>query len=161
MRSKRSSFSFLLRPYRSVGISLGIISLMAVTACSSPSTSNQSSSIKFQQYYIQGQQLYNQYCSNCHQLNGSGLGRVYPPLDKSDFMDTNLDEVICLMKYGIKESITVNGIEYHQPMAGISTLSDLEVAEIATYIYNTWSHEQGLIEVQYVSTTLKSCQEKQ
>src|SRR5262245_32961196 len=55
------------------------------------------SSPKFTQYYNQGEQLYLKYCSNCHQKNGTGLGRVYPPLNTSDFMQHNVNEVICLI----------------------------------------------------------------
>lgn len=72
-------------------------------------------------------------------------------------MRDNLEEVICLIRMGKKGSLLVNGVEYNQPMPGIPTLTDLEVAEIATYIYNTWSHERGLIEVKDVSAIMERC----
>ena len=126
-------------------------------ACA-PGNQNQSeNSVKFQQYYVQGEVLYKKHCANCHQADGSGLGRVYPPLNKSDFMDGNLNEVICLIKNGRQGEILVNGVMYNQPMAGIPSLTDLEVAEITTYIYNTWSHEQGLVEVGVTTSVLKGC----
>lgn len=112
---------------------------------------------KFQQYFIEGEQLYLKNCSNCHQRNGKGLGLVYPPLAPSDFMDKNFDEVICIMKQGSKASMMVNGHEYHQPMPGIPSLTELEIAEITTYIYNNWGHEKGLVEVGVVSKSLQQC----
>lgn len=115
------------------------------------------SSPKFKQYYRQGESLYEKHCSNCHQKDGSGLGRVYPPLNKSDYMSDNLEEVICLIRMGKTGSMLVNGVEYNQPMPGIPTITDLEVAEIATYIYNTWSHERGIIEVRDVSAMMERC----
>jgi cytochrome c551 len=114
-------------------------------------------SVKFQQYYVEGEVLYKQHCANCHQTDGSGLGRVYPPINKSDFMDENLSDVICLIKNGKQGEILVNGVMYNQPMAGIPFLTDLEVAEIATYIYNTWSHQQGLLDVTMATSVLKGC----
>ena len=51
----------------------------------------------------------------------------------------------------------VNGINYNQPMPGVRTLTDLEVAQIATYIYNTWEHERGITEVKEISTILQQC----
>lgn len=114
---------------------------------------------KFQQYYVQGEQLYLKNCSNCHQTDGKGLGLVYPPLNPSDFMDRNFEEVICLMKHGKEGEITVNGNSYHQPMPGNPLLTDLEIAEIATYIFNTWGHERGLIPVQQVTGLLSVCEE--
>jgi mono/diheme cytochrome c family protein len=127
---------------------------LGAVACSSSGTKN----IKFQQYYVQGEQLYAKHCSNCHQKNGSGLGRVYPPLSTSDYMQNNLDEVLCQMKYGKKGEITVNGITYNMEMKGVISLTELELAEIATYIYNSWDHQTGIIETDRVEKALAKCQ---
>jgi hypothetical protein len=42
-------------------------------------------------------------------------------------------------------------------MQGVQSLTDLEIAEIATYIYNTWDHKRGMVEVKEVSKILESC----
>jgi cytochrome c551 len=126
-----------------------------LTACGQ--STNQTT--KFQQYYVQGQQLYLKNCSNCHQKKGGGLGRVYPPLNKSDYMEQHFEEVICSMKYGKEGEILVNGKKYNKQMKGITSLTELEIAEIATYIYNTWEHQRGIIEIKEVSEALKKCQE--
>ena len=42
-------------------------------------------------------------------------------------------------------------------MTGVSTLSDLEIAENTTYIYNTWSNKKGIVEVREVSALLEKC----
>ncbi len=112
---------------------------------------------KLNNYYRQGEQLYIKHCSNCHQSNGKGLGRVYPPLHQSDYMKNNFEAVLCLMKNGMDGPILVNGKEYNQAMPGIPTLTDLEIAEIATYIYNTWEHKRGLVDVSEVSRVLRAC----
>jgi cytochrome c551 len=136
---------------------LYVLLALTLICCSKRSGKKEFSSPKMQQYYLQGEQLFIKYCSNCHQTNGRGLGLLYPPLDTSDFMDKNMEEVICLIKHGKKGALTVNGKAFNQPMPGINTLSDLEIAEIATYIYNTWSHDKGMIDVQRVSKILSSC----
>lgn len=126
-------------------------------SCAGNSNPNKDShSIKFQQYYLQGQLLYINHCSNCHQEDGRGLARLYPPLDTSDYMN-NRKAVLCGIRKGIQGSIVVNGVEFNQPMPAIPSLTDLEVAEIATYIYNTWSHSEGIIEVKEVSQLLSTC----
>src|SRR5438105_15445466 len=79
---------------------------------------------KYQQYYAQGQSLYEKNCSNCHQKSGKGLGRVYPPLAQSDFLKNNLNESICLMRYGKQGDILVNTIRYNKPMPGVIGLTD-------------------------------------
>ena len=130
---------------------MGVFS--AVASCNSK-TGN--SSPKFQQYYNQGEQLYIRHCSNCHQQNGRGLGLLYPPLDTSDYMENNFDEVVCLIRNGKEGPLTVNGKSYNQKMPAIR-LADLEIAEITTYIYNSWKRERGLVDVNLVSEILKSC----
>ena len=112
---------------------------------------------KFQQYYVQGEELYIRHCSNCHQKSGTGLGLVYPPLGPSDYMEENFDNVLCQMKYGKKGSLLVNGKDFNQPMPGVRSLTELEVAEIATYIYNTWGHDRGMVDVETVAGAMKKC----
>lgn len=112
---------------------------------------------QFRQYYVQGEALYVKHCANCHQKNGEGLGLLYPPVNRSDYMDHYYEDVICLMKYGKQGEIVVNGDVYNQPMPGIPTMTDLEIAELATYLYNNWSRERGLISVTDVSPILQQC----
>lgn len=134
-----------------------LISVLILNSCTSGSDNQSDYSPKFQQYYVQGEVLYHKHCSNCHQANGKGLGRLYPPIDHSDFMDQNFEQVVCAIKYGKDGPVIVNGVDYNMPMKGNPSLTELEVAEIATYIYNTWSHKKGLIDVKDVSTILANC----
>jgi mono/diheme cytochrome c family protein len=112
---------------------------------------------KFQQYFAQGEQLYEKHCSNCHQKTGAGLGRLYPPLAASDYLKNNSESIVCLMKYGLKGEVVVNSVSYNKTMPGVISLTDLEIAEIATYINNSWGNKKGLVDVQQVSAQLKNC----
>jgi mono/diheme cytochrome c family protein len=137
------------------GIVVFVVAVLV--ACKTDKKSKFSSDTKFQQYYIQGELLYVTHCSNCHQKNGKGLGLVYPPLDTSDYMQQNLEDVLCLMRYGKSGELLVNGKLYNQQMPGVTTLTDLEIAQIATYTYNTWSHKKGLIDVKQAREILSRC----
>ena len=123
-------------------------------ACSKNSNSQ---SVKTQQYFVEGELLYAKHCSNCHRPSGKGLGRLYPPLAQSDYMNANFEEVICLMKYGKQGEIIVNGKSYNKSMPGIPSLTELEIAEIATYIYGNWANTPRLIETQEVGKILEKC----
>jgi cytochrome c551 len=127
-----------------------------ILACSKNSNSQ---SIKAQQYFVEGERLYAKHCSNCHRPSGKGLGRLYPPLAQSDYMNANFEEVICLMKYGKQGEIIVNGKSYNKAMPGIPSLTELEIAEIATYIYTKWDGSQRLVETQEVGKILEKCNE--
>ena len=110
-----------------------------------------------QQYFVRGEELYAKHCSNCHQMDGKGLGLLYPPVDKSDFMDSDFAQVICLMEYGKRGALVVNGKSFNQPMPGIPSLTDQEIAQIATYLYNNWDRQKGLIDENQVTGVLKQC----
>jgi cytochrome c551 len=112
---------------------------------------------KFEQYFIQGEQLYIRNCSNCHQKSGEGLGLLYPPVHNSDFIETNFEKTLCLMKHGIQGELMVNGKSFNQPMKGVYSLTDLEIAEIATYLYNTGDLKRGLIPVTEVTKVMSRC----
>lgn len=119
-------------------------------------TGNRSEKLKFTQYFNKGEQLYATHCSNCHQKDGSGLGQLYPPIKNSDYMK-NRQDVVCLIKFGKKGPMIVNGQEFNQEMRGIPALSNLEIAEITTYIYNAWSTNEEIIDVRDVSVMIDSC----
>lgn len=125
-----------------------------LVACGTPSSK---SSVKLRQYYLKGQELYSQHCSNCHQEDGSGLKMLYPPLDSSDYLLNRRDDVLCIIRHGASGEMTVNGKVFNQPMPANLSLTDLEVAQIATFIYNSWSNEEGIIEVKDASGVLSSC----
>lgn len=112
--------------------------------------------IKRQRYITEGILLYKNNCANCHQNNGQGLAALYPPIAKSDYL-ANKNSVICLIKYGQQGPIVVNGKRYNRPMPAQLQLSDLEVAEITTYIYNEWGGENKVTGVKEVTPILKDC----
>jgi len=62
----------------------------------------------------------------------------------------------CSIKNGLRGEIMVNGISYNQPMPA-SGLTDLEIAEIITYINNSWGNKSGLSHVNEVSKALTRC----
>ena len=113
---------------------------------------------KYKLYFVEGQRLYLTHCSNCHQQDGKGLRKLYPPLAASDFMEKNVERVACAMKYGMRGEIEVNGTMYRQTMPGVAALTELEVAEISTYIYNSWGHEKGLIDVKRMTAIMETCE---
>ena len=145
------------RPRKCRESSFLIAIFLLLISCTSSTADREDYSPKFQQYYVQGGVLYQQYCSNCHQRNGKGLGRLYPPVDQSDFMEDNFEEVVCIIKYGKQGSLRVNDVDYNMTMKGNTNLTELEVAEITTFIYNTWSHKKGLVNVKEVTHILSSC----
>jgi len=109
------------------------------------------------QYNIQGERLYEVHCANCHELDGSGLRSLIPPLANSDYLVEDLERAICIARYGIEGAITVNDTTYNQPMPAIETLRPLDVAEIMTYVFNQWGDSVYLISTKFTSRVLSQC----
>lgn len=114
--------------------------------------------VRYEQYLVQGENLYQTYCANCHQTDGSGLRQLIPPLAKADYMLEDLGRTLCLIKHGAKSRIIVNGIDYQQKMPANEQLTDIEITQIANFIYNSWGNAYGLISIQDVSSKLETCQ---
>ena len=112
--------------------------------------------IKRQRYITEGILVYKNNCANCHQAKGQGLAELYPPIAHSDYL-ANKKSVICLIRYGQQGAIKVNGKTYNRPMPAQPQLSDLEVAELVTYIYNEWGNETKVTSVKNVTPVLKTC----
>lgn len=113
---------------------------------------------KLRQYIVQGEKLYLLHCANCHQKDGSGLAALFPPLNKSDFLDKNKMQVPCIIRNGLAGAIVVNGKTFNQPMKAIPQLTDLEIAEITTYVLNNWGRNEGIVDVNATAKLLQACE---
>jgi mono/diheme cytochrome c family protein len=118
---------------------------------------NRQDKIKYKQYLVEGKRLYLQHCSNCHHEDGTGLARLYPPLKGSDYLGNNEKKVICSIKNGQSGEITINGIQFNQPMPSNPRLTNLEIAEITTYVYSTWGGKKKLFTHVEVGEILHEC----
>lgn len=106
--------------------------------------------------YIEGRALYNEYCANCHQEDGSGLAALYPPLNQSLFVDGDLTGLACMIRNGRQGQSNINGIAYTQKMPGIEILPPIAITNIANYISREWGSEQ-YITLQAVQEELEAC----
>lgn len=129
----------------------GLFATILMMACQSQEE------LKLKQYYIDGQALYKTHCENCHQIDGKGLAGLYPPINGSDFLKKNKNQIICGIRNGLNDTIVVNGKTYHQPMPANKQLQGIDVAEITTYIYNEWGGETTITDVKSVKKVLDTC----
>ena len=91
-----------------------------------------------------GQQLFAGTCSVCHQANGQGLPGVFPPLAKSDYLG-DAKRVLNVVLKGLSGKVTVSGQEYNSVMPPMNQLNDDEIANITTYIFNSWGNAGGRV----------------
>lgn len=133
--------------------------LIALSSCDSNKESipNNMSALsnKGKQYFTNGRTLYQSTCSSCHMDSGKGLRKLIPPMKGSDYLLANVPQTARIVKYGLKGPIKVNGTEYNQPMPGNPRLTNLEIAEVLTYISNNWGNAHGPVTIAEVEKALK------
>ena len=124
------------------GVALTILILVFRT-CSSPQN--------------KGEKLYISKCASCHMENGKGLGKAIPPLAGADYLQTHRNQFACIIRNGQHDTIVVNGVKYDSPMKGIPTLTEIQITNIANYVYSSWGNRGEKFTVQEVQQQLENC----
>ena len=100
-----------------------------------------------------GKNLYQKHCSLCHLKNGKGSPGIYPPLDASDYMLSDVNRTIKTILYGSKTGIIVNGIKYPgSVMTPFNYMPDRDIAAITNYILNSWSNTGDIVSEEEVKS---------
>ncbi|RIW17141.1 cytochrome c [Algoriphagus lacus] len=107
-------------------------------------------------YAVSGKILYENYCGNCHQPDGKGLGKLIPPLRDSDYFKESVHRTVWIIRHGQVGEITVNGEKYNQEMPANPNLKPLDISQITTYLYNIWDLKEGVITASEVEDYLKT-----
>ena len=99
-----------------------------------------------------GEKVYLKVCAACHQANGQGLKGAFPPLAASDRLAKEggmfaVDNAL----NGLSGPITVNGVEYNSVMPPVAYLSDTEIADVVTFVLNSWDNPGGEITADQVA----------
>lgn len=89
-----------------------------------------------------GESIYASNCAACHQPDGTGVPKAFPPLAKSDYLNKDPKRAISAILNGLSGKITVNGQEYDSVMPAVA-LDDEKVANVVTYIMNSWGNKGG------------------
>ncbi len=98
-----------------------------------------------------GERLYMANCAACHQADGSGLNGAFPPLAASDYIAGDPMKAVTAVLNGLSGPITVNGLDYNSVMPNLSYMTDSEVADVVTYIVNSFGNEGGQIDAALVA----------
>lgn len=104
-----------------------------------------------------GQTLYLEKCAQCHGNQGEGLRKLIPPLAGTDYIPQNLDNLPCIIRYGQRGEITVNGQPFNQPMPGYPEMEADEVKAIIDYVLVTWYPDSEKPSQAEVTERIKAC----
>jgi cbb3-type cytochrome c oxidase subunit III len=88
-----------------------------------------------------GAQIFSSTCAACHQAQGEGTN-TYPPLAGSEWVQGDESRVVRIILHGLIGDVEVQGQVYNGAMpAWGPSLSDAEIAAVATYIRSSWGNK--------------------
>lgn len=102
----------------------------------------------------QGETVYRTKCKACHGMDGEGRGDNFPPVASSDYLNDDHNRAVITVINGLNGKITVNGKTYDSMMPSV-TLSDGEVADVLTFLLNSFGNKGGQISPEQVAEARK------
>ncbi len=108
----------------------------------------------------EGNRLYLQYCSACHQGDGHGAGGRFPTLVDTDWVTGDKTRLIRVVLEGLEGAIEVNGESFSGLMPQHAFLKDDEISEILTFIRTNFGNDASNITIDEVSKVRKKIEEE-
>jgi mono/diheme cytochrome c family protein len=88
-----------------------------------------------------GEKLYKGACIACHEVDGTGAPRIYPPLPgNANLQSADPSSTIRIILDGAETVTTPRAPNAGSMPAYAGKLSDQEIADVATYIRNSWGN---------------------
>jgi mono/diheme cytochrome c family protein len=145
-------FSIILLPFLLLACAENSASKPPVdTQAGSQTNSSQQKPVKTDE----GKTVFTTYCMACHQKDGSGVPRMFPPLQKSEWVNGDKKRLINILLHGLEGDITVNDETYSQTMPKQDYLTDKQIASVLSYIRQNFGNQADSVKVKDVKTLRK------
>jgi mono/diheme cytochrome c family protein len=116
----------------------------AATASRTPTAGNAMS---------RGKIIYTKRCLACHQVDGGGVPHLNAPLDGATAVKANdKAKLIGYVLKGFNERVEIDGEYYGNNMAPLPDLSDQEIADVLTFVRNSWTNKATAVSATEVKT---------
>jgi mono/diheme cytochrome c family protein len=100
-----------------------------------------------------GKLVYTQNCLSCHQDNGGGVPTMNPPLIKTTYVLGDKTKLIGIVLKGFNDDVDINGSTYSNSMPPHDYLKDQEIADVLTYVRNSFSNKASAVTLAEVKKT--------
>ena len=94
-----------------------------------------------------GAVVYKNVCITCHQADGGGVPNMNPPLIKTQYVLGDKARLAHIVLAGLAEPIEINGDDYKQHMPAQAYLTDQQVADVLTYVRNSFGNKASAVQV--------------
>src|SRR5664279_354580 len=92
-----------------------------------------------------GKKVYQRNCLTCHQVNGGGVPKMNPPLINAAFVKGDKKKLIQWVLLGSVVKVPIDGKYYSNNMPPQATLQDQDIADVLTYIRNSFKNKASAI----------------
>ena len=107
-------------------------------------------------YEHPGRYVYMDHCASCHGEKGEGIQKLVPPLADADMARTHYDSLPCWILYGMNHPVTVNGLQYDQPMYP-TRMTDIEMTNLLNYLATEMVHIEKHYKSEQVVRMMQVC----
>jgi mono/diheme cytochrome c family protein len=103
-----------------------------------------------------GQKIYRSACIACHEVDGSGAPKIYPPLPgNANLQSAIAASTLRIILQGAQTLTTPRAPNPGSMPAYADKLSDQEIADVATYIRNSWGNSASAVTAAQVAKARK------
>jgi mono/diheme cytochrome c family protein len=92
-----------------------------------------------------GKKVYLQYCQSCHMEDGGGVPGMNAPLIKSKYAAGEKDTLINIVLHGSAAFANNPERTYQNKMPSLASLTDQQIADVLTYIRNSFTNKGSAI----------------
>ena len=93
-----------------------------------------------------GAAIYKQYCLTCHQVNGSGVPGLNPPLRGTDWVNGDKARLVGVLLNGLQNA-EIEGETYDNVMPAHDFLTDTQIADVLTYVRSNFGNKSDAVTV--------------
>ena len=94
-----------------------------------------------------GKAIYSKHCLSCHQVDGGGVPHMNPPLIKTSYVLGDKLRLIKVVLQGFPNPVDIDGGSYSNTMAAHDFLKDQEIADVLTYVRNSFENKAAPVKV--------------
>ena len=92
-----------------------------------------------------GKLVYTRICLSCHMADGGGVQNLNPPLIKTTYVLGDKKKLISIVLNGFSEKVEINDETYSNVMASHAYLKDKEIADVLTYVRNSFGNKASAV----------------
>jgi mono/diheme cytochrome c family protein len=128
---------------KSINVFFFVLGLFVVNTISAQNMSN-------------GKKIYETRCLVCHQADGGGVPNMNAPLDgASNVVGNDIARMVKIIRGGYNERVALDGYYYSNAMTANPDLKDQDIADVLSYIRNSWSNKASKVTLAQVQKVKK------